>query len=46
LAFRDLSSLRTHSGPLLDIRLIYVYIAYVKNAFYADVFLAYWRDWL
>src|SRR4029450_9056544 len=25
------------SGPLLDIRLIYVYLAYVKSAFYADV---------
>jgi hypothetical protein len=41
LAFRDFSSLRTHFRAAYCIRLLYAFIAHVKNAFYADVFLAY-----
>ena len=37
-------------GLFVDIRLLYASMAYVKNRFYADVFLAYiafsLRDWL
>jgi hypothetical protein len=41
-ASRDFSSLRTQfQGVAYCIRLLYVDMAYVKNAFYADVFLVY-----
>jgi hypothetical protein len=42
LAFRDIPSLRTHfPGGAYCMILLYVFIAHVKNTFYADAFLAY-----